>query len=376
MKTQVKAETRQDDQPKEMMKAIVYRGPDKPSWEERPRPRLTAPTDAIVQVTTTTICGTDLHIFKGDLPEVQKGRIIGHEGVGIVVEKGEGVSGFKVGDKVLISCVTSCSFCPYCRKGMYSHCEKGGWILGYKIDGTQADYVRIPHADGSLYKIPLEFDEAALVMLSDILPTGFEAGVLNGRVAPGCSVAIVGSGPIGLAALLTAQFYSPAMIIMVDPDKNRVQAARSLGATHGISAPAESVVSAVMGLTGGVGVDVAIEAVGAVGSFLLCQDIVAPGGTIANIGVHGKSVELHLEKLWSRNISITMKLVDTSATPLLLKAVESKRLKPESLITHRFGFDDMLKAYDTFTNAAREKALKVVISRGHSGAGHGLGRRG
>ena len=344
------------------MKALVYRGAGQPSWEEKPRPRILAATDVIVQVTTTTICGTDLHILKGDVPEVEQGRILGHEGVGVVVEKGGGVGGFNVGDKVLISCVTSCAYCSFCRKGMYSHCLKGGWILGHTIDGAQAEYVRIPYADGSLYKLPDGFDEAALTMLSDILPTGYEAGVLNGRVSPGSTVAIVGAGPIGLAALLTAQFHSPAQIIMIDPDKNRVQAALKLGATSGLSAGDASVAPAVMELTGGLGVDVAIEAVGAVGSFLLCQDIVAAGGTLANIGVHGKSVELHLEKLWSRNISITMKLVDTSVIPLLLKAVVSKKLKPECMVTHRFAFADMLKAYDTFGNAAREKALKVVVT--------------
>jgi alcohol dehydrogenase len=230
------------------------------------------------------------------------------------------------------------------------------------IDGTQAEYVRIPYADGSLYKMPAGFDEAALTMVSDILPTGYEAGVLNGHIQPGNSVAIIGAGPVGLAALLTAQFYSPAMIIMIDPDKNRVQAARSLGATHGLSAGDASVAPSVMALTGGRGVDVAIEAVGAVPTFLLCQEIVAAGGTIANIGVHGKSVELHLETLWSRNIHITTRLVDTAAIPMLLQAVESKRLKPELLITHRFGFDEMPRAYETFANAAREKAVKVAIS--------------
>jgi alcohol dehydrogenase len=362
MKTHT-AEPQSIIQPKATMKALVYHGPGKPLWEEKPRPRLQAPTDAIVEVTTTTICGTDLHILKGDLPEVEAGRILGHEGVGVVVEKGAGVTGFNVGDKVLISCVTSCALCSFCRKGMYSHCLKGGWILGYKIDGTQAEYVRIPCADGSLYKLPAGFDEAALTMVSDILPTGYEAGVLNGRVEPGCTVAIVGAGPVGLSALLTAQFYSPAMIIMADPDKNRVQAARSLGATHGVSAGDGNAAAKIMELTGGLGVDVAIEAVGAQATFLLCQEIVAPGGTIANIGVHGKSVELHLEKLWSRNIRITTRLVDTAVIPQLLKAVESKRLKPELLITHRFGFDEMLKAYETFGNAAREKALKVAISR-------------
>jgi alcohol dehydrogenase len=362
MKTQEKTPPRTTSDDRAAMKALVYRGPGKPSWEERPRPRLRASTDAIVRVTTTTICGSDLHILKGDVPEVVPGRILGHEGVGIVVEKGEGVGGFKVGEKVLISCITSCALCPPCRKGMYSHCEKGGWILGCVIDGTQAEYVRIPYADTSLYKIPAGFDEAALTMLSDILPTGYEAGVLNGGVAPGSTVAIVGAGPVGLAALLTAQFYSPDKIIMIDPDQNRVQAARSLGATHGLSTGGDSVAPAVRELTDGRGVDVAIEAVGASATFLLCQDIVAPGGTIANIGVHGKSVELHLEKLWSRNIRITTRLVDTATTPQLLKAVESKRLKPELLVTHRFGFDEMLKAYETFGDAAREKALKVVVS--------------
>jgi alcohol dehydrogenase len=361
MKTLIKAELK-EDRAKADMKAAVYRGTAKPSWEDRPRPRLEAPTDAIVKMSTTSICGTDLHILKGDMPEVAQGRILGHEGIGVVVEKGAGVGAFEVGDKVLISCVTSCAFCSFCRKGMYSHCEKGGWILGYKIDGTQAEYVRIPCADGSLYKIPAGFDEAALAMVSDILPTGYEAGVLNGRVEPGSTVAIVGAGPVGLAALLTAQFYSPAMIIMVDPDKNRVQTARSLGATHGLSAGDASVAPAIMELTGGRGVDVAIEAVGAVPTFLLCQEIVAAGGAIANIGVHGKSVELHLEKLWARNIRITTRLVDTAAIPMLLKAVESKRLKPELLITHRFGFDEMPKAYETVAAAAREKAVKVAVS--------------
>jgi alcohol dehydrogenase len=362
MKTQEKPEARTRLAPAAMMKALVYRGAGKPLWEDKPRPRLQDPTDAVVEVTTTTICGTDLHILKGDLPEVSAGRILGHEGVGVVVEKGAGVAGFEVGDKVLISCVTSCSRCSFCRKGMYSHCEKGGWILGYKIDGTQARYVRIPHADGSLYKIPSGFDEAALTMVSDILPTGYEAGVLNGRVAPGSTVAVVGAGPIGLAALLTAQFYSPGRIIMIDPDKNRVKAALALGATDGFSEGDASVGPAVMALTGGLGVDAAIEAVGAQATFLLCQEIVAAGGTIANVGVHGKSVELHMEKLWSRNIKITMKLVDTSVIPQLLQAVASKRLQPEKLVTHRFGFDAMLEAYETFGNAAREKALKVVVS--------------
>ena len=342
------------------MNALVYHGPGKKSWEQKPRPVILQPTDALVRILKTTICGTDLHIMKGDVPDVAEGRIIGHEGVGIIEEIGSAVSNFKKGDHVLISCITSCGKCEYCKRGMYSHCENGGWILGHLIDGTQAEFVRIPYADNSLYHIPAGSDEEALVMLSDILPTGFECGVLNGKVQPGNSIAIVGSGPIGLAALLTAQFYSPAQIIVIDPDDNRLEVAKKFGATHVINNAKEKVIERVMQITGK-GVDTAIEAVGIPVTFELCESIVAPGGTIANIGVHGKSVELHLEKLWSHNITITTRLVDTVTTPMLLKTVQSNKLDSKKLITHRFALSDIIKAYDTFQNAAREKALKVIL---------------
>ncbi len=324
-------------------------------------PTIQSPTDAIVRVTKTTICGTDLHILKGDVPAVVDGRILGHEGVGIVEEVGSGVRNFKAGDRVLISCVTSCGKCEYCKKGMYSHCEDGGWILGHLIDGTQAEYVRIPHADTSLYPIPGGVDEEALVMLSDILPTGFEVGVLKGKVQPGDTVAIVGAGPVGLAALLTAQFYSPAEIIMVDLDDNRLEVARTFGATKTVNSSRGNPVEAVMELTGGKGVDVAIEAVGIPATFDICQGIVGAGGHIANVGVHGKSVELHLEKLWIHNITLTTGLVDTNSTPMLLKTVVAGKLDPKQLITHRFPLSDIEKAYDVFGNAAKEKALKVIL---------------
>jgi alcohol dehydrogenase len=346
------------------MKALVYHGPGKKSWEDKPKPIITKPTDAVVKILKTTICGTDLHIMKGDLPEVADGRIIGHEGVGIVEEVGSAVSNFKKGDHVIISCVTSCGKCEYCKKGMYSHCVDGGWILGYMIDGTQAEYVRIPHADNSLYPIPAGADEEALVMLSDILPTGFECGVLNGQVKPGDVVAIVGSGPIGVAALLTAQFYSPAEIIMIDMDENRLNVAKTFGATQIINSGSENAVEKIKALTNGRGVDVAIEAVGVPATFELCQEIIAPGGHIANIGVHGKSVTLHLETLWSRNITITTRLVDTVTTPLLLKTVQSKKIQPKKLITHHFRLDQVMEAYETFGNAAKEKALKVILTAG------------
>ena len=355
-------ETKKEIGSGEKMKALVYLGPGNKSWEEKPKPLITEPTDALVKVLKTTICGTDLHIMKGDVPTVSVGRTIGHEGVGIIEEVGTAVSNFKNGDHVLISCITSCGKCDYCKRGMYSHCENGGWILGHLIDGTQAEYVRIPYADNSLYHIPAGSDEEALVMLSDILPTGFECGVLNGKVQPGNTVAIVGSGPIGLAALLTAQFYSPAEIIMIDPDDNRLATATKFGATQVINNSKENAVAKVMQLTKNKGADTVIEAVGIPATFELCESLVGAGGTIANIGVHGKSVELHLEKLWSHNITITTRLVDTVTTPLLLKTVQSKKLDSKQLITHHFRLSDIINAYDTFQNAAREKALKVILT--------------
>jgi len=345
-----------------MMNALVYHGPGKKSWDEKPKPTLKEPTDAVVKILKTTICGTDLHIMKGDVPTVKAGRIIGHEGVGIVEEIGASVSNFKKGDHVLISCITACGKCEYCKKAMYSHCVQGGWILGNTIDGTQAEYVRIPFADTSLYPIPDGADEEALVMLSDILPTGFECGVLNGQVKPGDVIAIVGAGPIGLAALLTAQFYSPAVIIMIDQDDNRLGVAKTFGATHTINSGKENALEKVMKLTNDRGVDTAIEAVGIPATFELCTAIIGAGGHVANIGVHGKSVTLHMETLWSRNITITTRLVDTVSTPMLFKTVQAKKLDPQKLITHRFKLADIVQAYETFGNAATEKALKVILT--------------
>jgi len=343
------------------MKALVYHGPGKKNWEDHAKPVVIDPTDAIVHISKTTICGTDLHILKGDLASCKPGRILGHEGVGVVESVGPAVTAFKAGDRVLISCVSACGKCEYCRKGMFSHCTTGGWILGNTIDGTQAEFVRTPHADTSLYPIPEGADEEALVMLSDILPTGFECGVLNGKVAPGATVAIVGSGPIGLAALLTAQFYSPGEIIMIDLDDNRLEVAKRFGATRTINSSDGKAVEALMNLTDNQGVDTAIEAVGIPATFELCEQIVAPGGVIANVGVHGVKVALHLERLWDRNISITTRLVDTVSTPMLLKVLKAKKIDPKLLITHRFKLADILEAYETFGNAAKTKALKVIL---------------
>ncbi len=343
------------------MKALVYKGPGEKVLENRPKPEITAPTDVIVTITKTTICGTDLHILKGDVPSCQPGRILGHEGVGVIDQIGSAVTTFKPGDRVLISCISACGKCVYCRKKMYSHCTTGGWILGNTIDGTQAEFVRIPYADTSLYRIPEDADEEALVMLSDILPTGFECGVLNGKVQPGNTVAIIGAGPVGLAALLTAQFYSPAEIIVIDLDDNRLAVAKRFGATSVINSADGKALETVMKITGDRGVDTAIEAVGIPATFELCTTIIAPGGIIANAGVHGTKVDLHLENLWDRNVTITTQLVDTVSTPMLLNVVGAHKIDPKLLITHHFKLDNILDAYETFAQAANTKALKVII---------------
>ena len=344
------------------MKALVYHGPGNRAWEDKPHPVIQEPGDAIIRITMSTICGTDLHILKGDVPSVIDGRILGHEGIGMVEEIGSGVTEFHVGDKVIISCITACLKCDFCKRAMYSHCRHGGWILGNTIDGTQAEYVRIPHADGSLHKFPEDGDDEDMVMLSDILPTGFECGVLNGQVKPGDTIAIVGAGPIGLAVLLTAQFYSPAEIIMIDVDDKRLALAKEFGATTLVNSTDGKAAERIMAFTKGVGVDVAVEAVGIPATFSICEAIIAAGGRIANVGVHGKPVELHLEKLWDRNISLTTRLVDTVTTPMLLKVVGSGKLQPGKLVTHRYALNDIMTAYDTFGNAAKEGALKVILT--------------
>lgn len=346
----------------EAMKALVYHGPGNKSLIDVPKPALEEATDALVRITKTTLCGTDLHILKGDVPTVKAGRILGHEGIGVIEEIGSCNSRFHLGDQVLISCITACGKCEFCKRGMCSHCESGGWILGNTIDGTQAEFVRIPWADTSLHHLPDDADGEAMVMLSDILPTGYECGVLNGCVKPGDSVAIIGAGPIGLAAMLTAKFYAPEDIIMIDRDDHRLDIARKLGATKVINIDREDAVLRAMAMTQGKGVDVAIEAVGIADTFEMCQAIIGAGGHIANVGVHGKSAELHLETLWSKNITITTRLVDAVTTPLLMRTVSSGRLQPKQLITHRYPLSDIMGAYDTFGNAAREHALKVIVT--------------
>ncbi|WP_104192524.1 zinc-dependent alcohol dehydrogenase family protein [Cryobacterium sp. Y82] len=351
------------------MKALVYGGPGQKSWTDVPDPTLHSPTDAIVRVDTTTICGTDLHILKGDVPAVAVGRILGHEGVGTITEVGSAVSNLKVGDRVIISCIKSCGHCGNCSNGLYSHClgDEGasgiGWVFGHLIDGTQAEFVRVPYADNSLHKLPEDVSDDQGVMLSDILPTGFEIGVQYGRVKPGDVVAVIGAGPVGLAAIATAGLYGAANIIAIDLDENRLERARDFGATDTVVSGAADWKEQVLALTDGAGVDVAIEAVGIPATFTMATEIVRPGGNIANVGVHGQPVDLHLENLWIQNINISMGLVNANTTKMLLKLVASKKLQAEKLATHHFTFDQFLEAYDTFSRAAETKALKVVITR-------------
>lgn len=351
------------------MKALVYHGPGQKAWEDVPDPVIIDPTDVIVQIDTTTICGTDLHILKGDVPAVTDGRILGHEGVGTITEIGATVSSVAIGDRVILSCVSACGSCSYCHQGLYSHClaDEGasgiGWIFGHLIDGTQAEYVRVPFADNSVHKVPEGVSDDAAVMLSDILPTGFEIGVRYGRVKPGDVVAVVGAGPVGLSAIMTAGLYGPARVIALDLDEGRLEQAKALGATDTVNNGDADWEDQVRAMTDGLGVDVAIEAVGIPDTFGACLKIVRPGGTVANVGVHGTSVDLPLQDLWITDIAITMGLVSTSTTPMLLKLVAQHKLAAEKFATHHFKLDQMLEAYDTFSQAAETKALKVLIQR-------------
>lgn len=346
---------------KKVMKGLVYGGPGKIEYKDVPYPNIEKPTDALVKIVKTTICGTDLGILDGKTPTAQPGTTLGHEGIGVIEEAGSSVRNFKKGDLVIISCITADGSCEYCKKQLYAHCEDGGWILGHLINGTQAEYVRIPHADNSLHAVPEGVNQDAMVMLSDILPTGHEIGVIDGCVKPGDTIAIIGAGPIGMSALLTAQFYSPAKIYMVDLDDNRLQLARKLGATDIINSGAEDVAKKIMSETKD-GVDVAMEAVGVPATFDVCQSIIRPGGHIANIGVHGKSVDLQLQDLWIRNITITTGLVNTNTTPMLLKTVVSGKMKPEQLVTHHFELAEIMRAYEVFGDADKEKALKIILT--------------
>jgi len=347
------------------MKALVYHGPGQREWEEKPDPQVQRDTDVIVGVDAVTICGTDLHILKGDVPEVTAGTILGHEAVGTVEEVGRAIRSFRPGDRVLVSCIAGCGTCRFCREGHYGQCtEGGGWALGHTIDGVQAQYARVPFGDLSLHPLPQRVTDEAAVLLADILPTSYEVGVLNGRVRPGDTVVIVGAGPIGLAAVMTATLYSPGCIIVVDPAEPRRDAAKSLGADVVLDSQLEPALEVVRSMTGGLGADVVMEAVGIPATFEMCTALVRPGGRVANIGVHGAPATIHLETLWIKNVTITTGLVDTSSTPRLLKLLADGQLDPTPIITHRFGLDQFMEAYDVFGRPAETGALKVVLQRG------------
>ncbi len=346
------------------MKALVYHGPGQKAWEDVPDPRIIDETDAIVGVDTVTICGTDLHILKGDVPAVTDGRILGHEAVGTVEAVGSAVTNVRPGDRVLVSCITSCGRCRYCREGMYGQClGGGGWLLGHRIDGVQAQYVRVPFADTSTYPVPPGVDDESVLMLADILPTSYEVGAVNGRVRPGDTVVVVGAGPIGLAAIMGSKLYSPGRVVAIDLADSRLEAAKQFGADVLINASTQDPLEVVQAMTDGLGADVTIEAVGVPETFEQCARLVRPGGHVANIGVHGKPATLHLEDLWIKNVTITTGLVDTWSTPTLLNLVKSHQLDSKRFVTHRFALDDVMRAYDVFANAGETGALKVVMHR-------------
>ncbi|GGY14672.1 zinc-dependent alcohol dehydrogenase family protein [Streptomyces anandii] len=343
------------------MKGYVFHGPGQAAWEDVPDPDVQEPTDAVVRVDTVTICGTDLHILKGDVPEVRPGTILGHEAVGEVVEVGADVRTVRPGDRVLVSCITSCGRCRFCREGMYGQCRGGGgWILGHLVDGTQAEYVRVPFADLSVHPLPASVTNEDAVLLADIFPTAYEVGVLNGRVRPGDTVAVVGAGPVGLAAIATARLFAPERVIAVDLAPARLEAARKLGA-EAVADAREAPEQLVADLTGGLGADVVVEAVGVPETFELCTRMVRPGGHVANVGVHGRPATLHLEDLWIKNVTITTGLVDTHSTPTLLRMAAAGRLPASQLVTHTFPLERMEEAYDVFAHAAETGALKVVL---------------
>jgi len=346
------------------MRALVYHGPGRKAWERVPEPEITDDGDAIVRVDTTTICATDLHILRGDVPAVAAGRVLGHEAVGTVDEVGDGVRRLRPGDRVLVSCISACGTCRFCREGRYGQClGGGGWVLGHRIDGTQADYVRVPFADTATYRVPGSLTDEEALMLADVLPTGYEVGVLAGGVGPGDVVAVVGAGPVGLSAICAAQLYSPGHVVAIDRSDTRLEAAKQFGADVVVSNSRENPLAVVKDLTGGLGADVAIEAVGLPAPFELAVSLARPGGRIASVGMHGQAAALHLEEQWTRDITITTGLVDTSSTPILMRLITTGQINASRLVTHRFRLDDFDDAYDVLARVADTGALKVVLSR-------------
>ena len=344
------------------MKALVYHGPGQRGWDDVPDPSIIDPTDIVVRIDTSTICGSDLHILKGDVPETPPGTVLGHEAVGTVEEIGAGVSTVAVGDRVLLSCISACGRCRYCKEARYGQClGGGGWIFGHLIAGLQAEYARVPFADNSVFKVPDGLTDEQVLFLADILPTAYEVGVLNARISPGDVVAIVGAGPIGLAAMLTAQLYTPGRIVAIDLADSRLESAGKFGADTTINNGREDAITRIMELTDGLGADVALEAVGMAETFELAVELIRPGGRVANIGVHGRPATLHLENLWTRDVTITTGLVDTNTIPRLMKLVADGRLDPTVFATHRFALEDTMSAYDTFADASKTAALKVVL---------------
>jgi alcohol dehydrogenase len=345
------------------MQALVYHGPGEKARQEVPEPEITDDGDVIVRVDATTICGTDLHILAGDVPEVRPGRVLGHEAVGTVVEAGDGIRKFSPGDRVLVSSISACGTCRFCREGRYGQCLcGGGWVLGHTVDGTQAEYVRVPFADTSMFRLPAGLTDDEALMLADVLPTGYEVGVLAGGVRPGDVVAVVGAGPVGLSAITSAQLFSPSHIVAIDRSDARLDAAKQFGADVTVNNSLQDPLAVIKDLTGRLGADVSIEAVGTPGTFELAVKLIRAGGRIANIGLHGRAATLHLEDEWMKDITITTGLVDTSSIPILMHLLTTGQIDAKRFVTHHFSLDEFDEAYDVFARAADTGALKVVLT--------------
>jgi len=345
------------------MKALVFYGPEKIALESVPIPRAGV-GEVVIRVTLTTICGTDLHILKGEYP-VKPGLIIGHEPVGFIYEIGEGVTGYQVGDRVLVGAITPCGQCNFCLSGNWSQCggPLGGWKFGNTINGAQAQYLRVPHAQANLAKIPDELTDEQVVLLADIASTGISA-VESADLQIGDSVAVFAQGPIGLCATAGAKLKGASLIIAVESDPVRAEMARRMGADIVLDFTHPDVIQQIKGMTGGRGVDVAIEALGTQATFENALRVLRPGGTLSSLGVYSGKLTLPLEPfaagLGDHRIVTTLCPGGKERMRRLIELVRHGRLDLTPLLTHRFPLERITEAYKLF-GERREGVIKVAI---------------
>jgi alcohol dehydrogenase len=345
------------------MKALVFYGPGQISLETMPIPRA-RPGEVVIRVTLTTICGTDLHILKGEYP-VKPGLVIGHEPVGVIHEIGEGVTGYQVGDRVLVGAITPCGQCNFCLGGNWSQCGGaiGGWKFGNTIDGAQAEYLRVPYAQANLAKIPDELTDEQVVLLADIASTGISAAE-SADLQIGDTVAVFAQGPIGLCATAGAKLKGASLIIAVESDPVRIQMSRRMGADAVFDFNQHDVVEEIKHLTGGRGVDVAIEALGTQATFENALRVLRPGGTLSSLGVYSGKLSVPLEPfaagLGDHKIVTTLCPGGKERMRRLMELVRQGRLDLTPLLTHTFPLDRITEAYQLF-GQRREGVIKIAI---------------